>query len=94
MWLVHPRVIYSTFDSNILLNRPILLSGTLDFEAFLTDVNNIARDGCTFDLSTDLNCVPPRTIQRRATKYICCKYRRFSSREMQWQAYSLCKRML
>jgi len=28
----------------------------------------------------------------RATKYICCKYRRFSSREMRWQAYSLCKR--
>jgi hypothetical protein len=42
MWLVHPRVISSTVDSSILLNWPTLLSGTVDFEAFVTDVHDIA----------------------------------------------------
>jgi len=38
MRLAHPRVISSSFDSNILLNWPTLLSGIVDFDAFLTDV--------------------------------------------------------
>jgi hypothetical protein len=58
----------SSFDSNILLNWPTPLSGNLDFEAFLTDVHDIAWDGCVFDLSTDLNCVPSRAVQGESNK--------------------------
>jgi len=68
MWLVHPRVISSSFDSNILLNWPTLFSGIQDFEAFVTVVHDIAWDGCTFGLSTDMNCVPPRAVQGESNK--------------------------
>jgi hypothetical protein len=39
IWFVRPRVISSYLDSNILLNWPTLLSGTLGFKAFLEDVS-------------------------------------------------------
>jgi hypothetical protein len=69
MWLVHPRVIFSSFDSNILLNWPTLLSGTLGCEGFVADVLDVACDRCTFDLNTDLNCGPVGQYKGRATKY-------------------------
>ena len=68
MWPVHSRVISSSFDSNILLNWPTLFSCTQDFEAFVTVVHGIALDGCTFDLNTDLHCVPPRAVQGESNK--------------------------
>ena len=66
MWLVHPRVISSSCDSNILLNWSTLLSGTLGPEAFVMVVRDIAWDGCSFDLNTDLNCGPVGKYEGRS----------------------------